>query len=283
MRPMLPLLFMSIGLTLAPMDRPCAAEGVLQINQACAADGCFPGDDPGWPVTITDPGSYRVTSALDLGDIPLQDLGAAVQASAVGTVDLDLNGFSITGPVSCSLDGTLDCNTSAAVSSQSAILALEATLLRVRNGETSGFSHGVYCFGDCEVERLVSSSHSGRGISIGGDAGVVRRSRVSLSRQGGIVMVGLAEGNVVQANGFGMYLNEGSVGRGNLVRDNSGTGVICQGCLLEGNTIRDNASNGVSLSSTASWRGNSLVGNGSNASGTAVELGPNQCDFAPCP
>jgi len=29
-----------------------ASEGVLEISQACAAVGCFPGDGPGFPVTI---------------------------------------------------------------------------------------------------------------------------------------------------------------------------------------------------------------------------------------
>lgn len=275
------LVFVALFASAAGASR--AAEGVLQINQACVAEGCFPGDDPGWPVTIESPGSYRLTSALDLGDIPLQELGPAVHATAAGTVELDLNGFSIRGPVSCSLDGTVECNTSAAVGNQAAMLASAATLLRVRDGEAVGFSYGVHCLGDCEVDRLVSTGHSGRGILIGGDAGVVRNSRVSLNQQGGIIMVGVVESNVVHANNLGMFLDEGSVGRDNLVRDNVGTGVICQGCMLEGNTIRDNTANGVTFSSSASWRGNSLVGNGNNVAGSAVELGPNQCGLVPCP
>lgn len=40
-----------------------AADGELEINQACAGSsvGCFPGDSAGFPVSITQPGSYRFT------------------------------------------------------------------------------------------------------------------------------------------------------------------------------------------------------------------------------
>ena len=45
-----------------------AVDGVLEINQTCAVQtGCFAGDSPGFPVTITQPGSYRLTSNLFRG------------------------------------------------------------------------------------------------------------------------------------------------------------------------------------------------------------------------
>jgi hypothetical protein len=66
-----------------------AADGVLEINHTCATtSGCFAGDTQGYPVQITQPGSYRLTSNL------------SVPASTNG-VDLDLGGFEIAGPVSC--------------------------------------------------------------------------------------------------------------------------------------------------------------------------------------
>ena len=46
-----------------------ASDGVLEINQACALNGgCFSGDDAGFPVTISSPGSYRLTSSLSVGN-----------------------------------------------------------------------------------------------------------------------------------------------------------------------------------------------------------------------
>lgn len=70
-----------------------AGEGVLEINQTCASAGCFPGDTPGFPVTIANRGSYVLT-----GDLMLTvAAGSAVNAIEVRSDDvtLDLNVFSI--------------------------------------------------------------------------------------------------------------------------------------------------------------------------------------------
>ena len=62
----LPLLTLTLALPALAVD------GVLEINQACAeSTGCFAGDSPGFPVTIQDPGSYRLTGALVLTDVGL--------------------------------------------------------------------------------------------------------------------------------------------------------------------------------------------------------------------
>ena len=58
MRTLLVLLLLTLA---APS---LASDGVLEINRTCAAVGCFTGDGPGLPVTILDPGSYRLTSSL---------------------------------------------------------------------------------------------------------------------------------------------------------------------------------------------------------------------------
>jgi len=74
-----------------------AVDGVLEINQACVAAGCFPGDGPGFPVEITIPGSYRLTSNLTVPD----DDTTAILLQGVRLVNLDLNGFSILGQYAC--------------------------------------------------------------------------------------------------------------------------------------------------------------------------------------
>jgi hypothetical protein len=53
-------------LAAAVASRALASDGVLEINHSCAtaAGGCFPGDTAGYPVQITQPGSYRLTSNL---------------------------------------------------------------------------------------------------------------------------------------------------------------------------------------------------------------------------
>ncbi|MCA9503381.1 MAG: hypothetical protein KC616_09880 [Myxococcales bacterium] len=75
-----------------------ASDGVLEIDQTCAVlTGCFPGDAPGFPVTISERGSYLVTSNLTVDGAP--DALIDILSSAVA-VDLDLNGFTLKGDFS---------------------------------------------------------------------------------------------------------------------------------------------------------------------------------------
>ena len=55
-RPLLSLLALSFALAIA--GPAAASDGVLEISRTCAIQtGCFPGDAPGLPVTITMPGA----------------------------------------------------------------------------------------------------------------------------------------------------------------------------------------------------------------------------------
>ncbi len=82
----------------AALAGPAAAvDGVLEINQTAAlVGGITPADAPGFPVTLAEPGHYRLTGPLvtDANTDAVLILGAGVT--------LDLNGFSI------SCDGIFD-------------------------------------------------------------------------------------------------------------------------------------------------------------------------------
>ena len=41
-----------------------AVDGVFEISQACVEFGCVPGDSAFFPVTISESGSYRLTSNI---------------------------------------------------------------------------------------------------------------------------------------------------------------------------------------------------------------------------
>src|SRR5271154_6656573 len=70
-----------------------AVDGVVLINQSSALQGgVTPGDAPGFPVTISQPGSYRLSSNLVVPDSNTN----AIEITAE-FVTLDLNGFSIVG------------------------------------------------------------------------------------------------------------------------------------------------------------------------------------------
>src|SRR6266540_3776373 len=77
-----------------------AVDGVVLIDQNRAlAGGVTPGDTPGFPVTLSVPGSYRLT-----GNLTVPDANTTAIQIAADNVTLDLNGFSILGPVVCSFN-----------------------------------------------------------------------------------------------------------------------------------------------------------------------------------
>jgi hypothetical protein len=75
-----------------------AEPGVFEINRTCAIEtGCFVGDSPGYPVTITRAGSYRLTGNLSVQSGTGSQSNSMIAITATD-VDLDLGGFR----VSCS-------------------------------------------------------------------------------------------------------------------------------------------------------------------------------------
>jgi hypothetical protein len=79
-----------------------ASDGVLEINQTCAVEtGCFSGDAPGFPVTLTALGSYRLTGNLSLPDIDTTAILVDAEAATI-----DMAGFGIIFPGNgCSTEG----------------------------------------------------------------------------------------------------------------------------------------------------------------------------------
>jgi hypothetical protein len=150
---------------------------VITIDQAKALAGnVTPGDTPGFPITIGQPGSYRLSGPLTVGDI-----GQWGVIIAAPNVTLDLNGFAITGPrcgpTRCQIvqsyvsgisvqapgaiiaNGTVDAFASAGISSYAgADLLLERVHVR-RNG-----SCGLNLNGATVVRNVVASDNAGCGI-----------------------------------------------------------------------------------------------------------------------
>src|SRR5690349_335055 len=80
-------------------------DGVISINQSRAlAGGVTPGDGAGFPVTITQSGSYRLS-----GNLTIPDLNTGAIQIMADFVTLDLNGFSIAGPVVCTTGTATTC------------------------------------------------------------------------------------------------------------------------------------------------------------------------------
>ena len=116
--------------------RAYAVDGVVLIDQNKALAGnVTPGDTAGFPVTISQPGSYRLSSNLTVPNATT----SAIQITSHG-VSLDLNGFSIIGP------GTFP--------SEIGIVGDGHKRVRIFNGAISGFSQAISFQGASELITL---------------------------------------------------------------------------------------------------------------------------------
>ncbi len=250
-----------------------AVDGVVLIDQQHAlAGGVTPGDAPGFPVTISLPGIYKLSSNLT---VPNADTSAIVITS--DSVTIDLNGFSILGPVSCLSDG-----------------------LHATPGCTVG---GVACPG----------GFCGSGIGVdSGNAGKLN-TRVVNGTVNGMGLVGIyldknsrVEGVNVTSNGqYGIYTSGGEI-RDVLLRANGGNGITTSGSLIvntrslfnaavgiycgagsyiNGSIIQGNASYGIVVTANTRYTDNLFSDN--NGGGVQISggtsAGANTCGAAACP
>jgi hypothetical protein len=137
-----------------------AVDGVVLIDQARALAGnVTPGDAPGFPVTLTLPGSYRLSGNLT---VPVQVDGIVIQSSEI---TLDLNGFRISAPeTSDDFAGITDKR------------AVYRAIL-IRNGTMTNF--GVEMHSHQVEVREMRISKARFAIEIQGDEAVVTRNNVA--------------------------------------------------------------------------------------------------------
>jgi hypothetical protein len=242
-----------------------AVDGVVLIDQNKAlAGGVTPGDAAGFPVTITQPGSYRLSSNLiqPTPNTPVIDVRA-------GHVTIDLNGFAILGATDCS-GGTNPCAGAGDVDGPGDGIRSEVFVANVtiRNGTIQGMGRrGIFLLANSVViEHMHIRSNATDGIRVSIVFGANQRATLvrynTVERNGGNginIIEGLVERNTVSENGGGgIGLSRGSaqynVSTANLVGINAGTG---------------------------SYIGNVLDGNQLQAFG--VNMGQNVCNGAPCP
>jgi parallel beta-helix repeat protein len=292
---------LAVALVAALAATASADDGVVEINQARAlAGGVTASDTPGFPVTIDSPGSYRLTGNLVVPDENTR--GIDIQ---VGFVTMDLNGFEISGPVTCTgqpvscsplgvgtgiegggdyvavLNGTVRGMGSAGVR----LLQLGASAVRVRAEQNAGHGIVLGLYGSATECRALRNGWVGLIVDEGN---VISRSVVSGNRRHGIQMGSdsVTVDNVLSGNGDGggffghgifAWGSGGSVIRRNTVSDNTESGIstFANSAIL-GNTLRGNGSWGLELGA-AGYEGNVFSANGSTVLG-GVEIGTNLCD-----
>lgn len=202
-----------------------AVDGMVLINQQSAQTGSVtPGDTAGFPVTLSQPGSYRLSGNLT---VPDQNT-TAIQVTA-DNVTIDLNGFSILGP---NLANGLGEGVSAS----------SRTNISVLNGTVRGMgSRGVYLGnkGRAEDLRLISNSD---GVQVGVDS---------------LVKDVTALGNRIT----GIYIFGKSTVLNSIASQNGGDGILGgDDCLVQGNTVHGNGSYGISLGGSSTVLQNTVTG-----------------------
>lgn len=265
-----------LGLTAAAAH---ASDGRLEISDACAATGCFAGDVPGLPVSITQPGSYVLTSNLTASST------GAITTSALG-VDLDLNGFSVIGPGSCTAslggDGKLVAVTCTGTSGTGI-----SGVASIRNGTVRGFATGIIppASTPMRVERMTVRETSGAGIAGEGRRLIVLDSVFSTNADEGIsgqsIQSGFTvRGCVFERNAQGLYLANGVVSESVFVEN---TEAVRSNAGGSGLVVNNSFHRNVTALGGADLRYRSNVFEETTNALGGTNLGSNTCNGAVCP
>ena len=152
-----------------------ASDGVFEINADCAVFGCFDGDTGGLPVEIVNPGSYRLT-----GNLTTPSTNQTLIDVNADDVSIDLNGFALQGPVSCS-GSTVSCSASG---TGDGIDASARVNIRIHNGTVTGMGDdGIRVGRGAWLEELTVAENAGIGIEALSPGSVLRR--LSVRENGG--------------------------------------------------------------------------------------------------
>jgi hypothetical protein len=221
-----------------------AVDGVTLIDQKVAMGGRVTAmDTPGFPVTISQPGSYRLS-----GNLVVPDAGTTAIEITADNVTLDLNGFSIIGPNVCTPNPTR-CTFSGGggigVMSVGPVGVVSPANVRVMNGTVRGMGgHGIRMLGDgTVVERVNAVSNGGPGIVVG--EGSVIDSVAKLNASGAAIVGLIVRGCISSNNIFGIFIRPGGVGMGNTASFNAAGGISVNNATATGNTAYSNGDYGI--------------------------------------
>jgi hypothetical protein len=235
-----------------------AVDGVLEINQACAVNtGCFAGDAAGFPVEISQAGSYRLTGNLNVSSANV----TAIEITA-RDITLDMNGFAIIGPASGSGTGN----------GIHGDISPSTANVTVTNGVVRGMGNdGINLRGaGARVEGVQAISNANDGIAVG-ITGTVTACSATLNGDIGIRASNnsVVTGNTARFNGSesafgsGISAGNGSTVLGNSSSSNQGEGIVAgPGCTVTNNAVVENTEDGIRCSNGAcSVVGNTAFGN----------------------
>ena len=256
-----------------------------------------PGDTPGFPVTISLPGSYRLAGNLTTPNANT----TAIQITA-NNVTLDLNGFTISGPGVTGTGMGVDART------QCAAPGIGCSGITITNGTIQGMGGGAIFAGEnAWVERIRAlGNFDGGPLGIiiqvnpnstvthciaSGNQGTTTFTEIIAAGGGSTVtnnVVNLNVGQAIVAIGVSDATVSGNTVWGNKSIATTFPGISgiesLGGSTISGNTVAQNTAPGnavgLRLISRDGYFGN-VLDNAQNVTG-GVSLGQNLCSGAPC-
>jgi len=258
-----------------------ATDGVIEINQAKAlAGGVTPGDGAGFPVTISQAGSYRLTSDLDvsgLGGMIAENTNVILVTSLTG-VTIDLNGFSLIGPTVCGVTcSPTGMGAGVAGGSSDQVIVL-------RNGSIRGMGgYGVSLF----VATVENVAFSHNGIQAALIQGGVMRHAIAYKNGKGLEATNAEVSDSHSRDNLGFGIKAKRIVR-SMATGNVGNGLEASGPVLDSQSA-SNTSDELTCDSTCMISGNqfsgcAMGGDCFGGMGTILEApaGSNVCDGGPC-
>lgn len=237
---------------------PCAAyagSGAFEINQDCVAVGCFPGDAPGYPVTISQPGTYVLTS--DIAP-PGNEFTDAIEIPTATPVDVDLRGHTIDGGSTCAGTPVVDCTALKGRSGFSIGGNGIAVTVHIHDGRIRGFTEAFHAL-DLDIGSkfdglTVTDSQAGLKVqAVTPDYDIrisnsmfARNKLVGIGRYTGDTRVHVENCTVAGNGANGIEAGSESTFVNNRIDRNGGFGIACNFtgssgvCAVGGNTFSGN-------------------------------------------
>ncbi len=243
-----------------------------------------------FPLVISATGSYVLTSNITVPDV--NTTAISVQAD---NVTIDLNGFSIQGPVVCTGAPVTSCSPTG---SGIGVDANGRSGVTLRDGLIQGMgSNGASLGAGYRFENVTATNNGGSGLVAGGGNGTAIGCIAKSNRASGLDMArGSVQNSTAEFNGgvgigattvSGCYAGaNGSAGisalsvTGSAADSNGARGIAASG-VVANSTAVNNGSNGMSA---AVATGCYASGNGSNPQILTTGItGQNICGASPCP
>jgi len=248
--------------TLCALLLASSAWAQIEINHAKAiAGGVTPGDTPGYPVTLSLAGSYKLTGILS---VPNANTDAIVITADY--ITLDLNGFLIHGTTVCT--GKPHVTSCSPTGSGVGIRALGHKGMVVTNGQIFGMgSVGIFGGSNGRIEHIVAQSNGFPGMS-------VDHSNLVINNQ------------ALNNGGSGISVGHNNTVLNNTVSGNGSSGIdtLSNNTVLN-NTVSDSGGVGLSLDTGVGYAHNVLNNNNSAAippiqviGGVEMPPGSNVCN-----